>query len=251
MVTPIGRPTGPPDKLAGSGKMPKAPYGVDLAASTTQHGGSHGVRPSRAKAGHLRRLGPPPSFNQGKAWIPDDREPVRGPVTSHVVVTQKGDWVHFDYSEPLGEVREFAYHGESVGSGGCSFSGEETAGGPDQPPGVVIEEREVATNLRGCIMRTERGVSPTLVSTPEAGQFREDGASSRGVTSDLNAPAASRQAWHRTFYEDPPRLGCELGTNQRGLELQWWVRPVRGWMVQLWMALADGVVEGVFGDDRG
>lgn len=107
--------------------------------------------------------------------------------TSHVVVTQKGDWVHFDYSEPLGEVREFAYHGESVGSGGCSFSGEETAGGPDQPPGVVIEEREVATNLRDCIMRTERGVSPTLASTPEAGQFREDGASSRGVTSDLNA----------------------------------------------------------------
>ncbi|MDP3950310.1 hypothetical protein [Microbacterium sp.] len=124
--------------------------------------------------------------------------------TDNVVITQDGDWMRYAYSERLEDPQKFSYRGTPDGTGGCTFSGEDEAGSDDQAPGIVVYEREIATNLKTCIMQVERA-EVASGGEPGPGAARDDGAPDViDEDSGFTLAATSRSAWHRTSYKDPP-----------------------------------------------
>lgn len=91
--------------------------------------------------------------------------------TDHVTIKRSGDWTTYDYVARLKGSRELTYRGKSDGDGGCRFSGQEVSD-PGQSDGGVIHEREVATNLKDCVMRTERGTAAQESSAPSPKRLR-------------------------------------------------------------------------------
>ena len=120
-------------------------------------------------------------------------------------VIRDGDWVRYRYTEPMAEARQITYRGQRDGDGGCSFTGKETVPAGD---GVIAShEREVATNLESCTTKMERGTLASASSDSDTGATLTEGADAPlGDSAAPSASLASRTAWHRTYFEDPPGI---------------------------------------------
>ena len=128
--------------------------------------------------------------------------------TDNVTVIQDGDWVTRDYQQELADPTQRRYAGAKT-EHGCVYTGSETVD-PDKIDGIV-EEREIAHNEAQCILVTEVGIQTTpdtanpvgsTTTTEEGTEIGRQDALHAGPTAQL----ASRSAWHRTYYEDPPGI---------------------------------------------
>ncbi len=128
--------------------------------------------------------------------------------TANVTILQDGAWVRYDYAEDLADPQIKTYYGQRTKHGGCSYSGEEYVG-PEATAGVT-EEREIANDEERCVMITEIGVRRGSETIPDDTQLVTEtpvgSSTSTEVAEPTMSPAATRTAWHKTYYEDPASL---------------------------------------------
>lgn len=142
------------------------------------------------------------------ASITDDSHVLGGSIvdeTSHVTIRESNGWTTFEYKADLPGAERKVYHGQRDGEG-CVFSGSRTMSGADA---TVSEEREVGHYLEDCVLVTEVGdreVGDVDATEPSDGLTARDVADPvvMDASSEGFAPRATRSAWHRTRYLDPP-----------------------------------------------
>lgn len=131
---------------------------------------------------------------------PDAGESVILASSDHVVVTAKGGWILYDFSDEVKFSESRSYSGTSDGSSGCVFTGQEAFVPESSTRGMTVHEREVATDLAHCVMVTERWMDENPDVAPEP--LASEEVDTVGSSPDYSTAAASRSAWHRTRYED-------------------------------------------------
>lgn len=130
--------------------------------------------------------------------------------TSRVVVRQDGDWVRWDFAEPLSDdVEVFTTRGQRGVDGHCRYTGEGSSDGSQR--NVLIVEREVAQNLNRCLMVSERATL-TEEDAFKRGFLDEAPAGMETDTAGDNQTALTlethyaKDGYLKTNYEDPPQI---------------------------------------------